>query len=254
MPERTLKLKPILVPVLTLVGLILIWEFIVYAFGIEKIILPAPHQIAKAFVSHWQELFMQTGITLFESIMGFLLGGFVAYVLAVAFVYSETTRMAVYPYAVAIKSTPLIAIAPLLVLWFGNGILSKVVMSALVAFFPVLVSAVDGLTAINRETLDLMRSLSASRWQIFKIIRFPNSLPALFSALKIASSLAVVGAVIGEFTGATEGIGHLITTSSYYLDTDLMFAAILMISAGGIAFFGLISYIGDKIVFWKENL
>lgn len=145
----------------------------------------------------------------------------------------------------------MIAIAPLLVIWFGNGLLSKVVMAALVAFFPVLVNAVDGLVSIDKEALDLMKSLNASQIQIFRKIRFPNSLPLVFSSLKIASTLAVVGAVIGEFTGATEGIGYLINTSSYYLNTDLMFAGIILISIGGILFFGLVAYLEKKIIFWK---
>lgn len=151
----------------------------------------------------------------------------------------------------ALKSTPLIAIAPLLVLWFGNGVLSKIVMSALVAFFPVLVNSVNGLANIDAEALDLMKSLSASKLQILIKIRVPASLPFVFASLKIASSLAVVGAVIGEFTGATQGIGHLIVTSSYYLETALMFAGVGMISLGGILFFGLVAYLERRLVFWR---
>jgi NitT/TauT family transport system permease protein len=245
-------IKPVLIPVITLIVLLLAWELADALFHFKKIILPAPHEIAYAFMIKWQVLFKNTGITMLESIFGFLLGSMVAFLLAISFIYSKTTRFAVYPYAVALKSTPLIAIAPLLVIWFGNGIQSKIVMSGLVAFFPVLVNAVDGLTSVDPEAIDLMKSLSASRWQIFWKIRFPHSLPYLFSSLKIASSLAVVGAVIGEFTGATEGIGHLINTSSYYLDTDVMFAGIIMISLCGVAFFGLVAYMERKVVFWKN--
>jgi NitT/TauT family transport system permease protein len=186
-----------------------------------------------------------------ESVLGFLLGSGGAYLVAILFVFSRTFQQAVYPYAVALKATPLIAIAPLLVLWFGNGLLSKIVMSALVAFFPVLVNSAIGLTAVDPEVLDLMRSLSASRWQVLTKIRIPNSLSYFMAGLKIASSLAVVGAVIGEFTGATEGIGHLINTSSYYLETPLMFAGVAMISLGGVLFFGLMAYLERKIVFWQ---
>nr|VFK14399.1 MAG: NitT/TauT family transport system permease protein [Candidatus Kentron sp. LPFa] len=244
-------IRIILIPVLTFFGLIILWEGMDAVFGIKKIIAPAPHEIALAFVAEWRILFKATGITMLESVLGFSLGSLIAFILAVFFVYSNTLRIALYPYAVALKSTPLIAIAPLLILWFGNGILSKVVMAALVAFFPVLVNAVDGLTSIEKDALNLMRSLSASQWQIFWKIRFPHSLPFIFSSLKIASSLAVVGAVIGEFTGSTSGIGHLINTSSYYLDTDVMFAAICMISLGGIIFFGIVAFAEKKIVFWR---
>lgn len=246
-------IKPIIIPAVALMVLLAGWEAVDLAFGIRKIILPAPHEIAHAFVTHGSILLRETGITMFESVLGFILGSATAFTLAAAFVYSSTIRYAVYPYAVALKSTPLIAIAPLLVLWFGNGILSKIVMSALVAFFPVLVNTAAGLTSIDPEALDLMKSLSASRWQIFWKIRFPHSLPSLFAALKIASSLAVVGAVIGEFTGATMGIGHLINTSSYYLDTDVMFAGIVMISTGGILFFGLVAWCERRVVFWQSE-
>lgn len=246
------RIKPVLIPVITLVALLAAWELADALFNFKKIIFPAPHEIAYAFAARWQDLFKNTGITMLESVLGFLLGSVTAFLLAISFIYSKTTRFAVYPYAVALKSTPLIAIAPVLVIWFGNGIWSKIVMSGLVAFFPVLVNAVDGLTSIDPEALDLMKSLSASRWQIFWKIRFPHSLPYLFSSLKIASSLAVVGAVIGEFTGATEGIGHLINTSSYYLDTDVMFAGIIMISLCGIAFFGIVAYLEKRLIFWRN--
>ncbi len=245
-------IKPVLIPVITLIALLLAWELADVLFHFKKIIFPAPHEIACAFAAKWQVLFKNTGITMLESVLGFLLGSTTAFLLAVSFIYSKTTRYAVYPYAVALKSTPLIAIAPVLVIWFGNGILSKIVMSGLVAFFPVLVNAVDGLTSVDPEALDLMKSLSASKWQTFWKIRFPHSLPRLFSSLKIASSLAVVGAVIGEFTGATMGIGHLINTSSYYLDTDVMFAGIVMISLSGVAFFGLVAYLERRVIFWKQ--
>ena len=251
MATGKIRIKQIGIPVITLVILLGSWQLADAVFGFNKIIMPSPVEVGKAFVANWQTLLTNTGITLWESILGFLFGSSVAFALAVSFVYSKTIRYAIYPYAVAIKSTPLIAIAPLLVIWFGNGLLSKVVMAALVAFFPVLVNAVDGLVSIDKEALDLMKSLNASQIQIFRKIRFPNSLPLVFSSLKIASTLAVVGAVIGEFTGATEGIGYLINTSSYYLNTDLMFAGIILISIGGILFFGLVAYLEKKMIFWK---
>lgn len=250
MLARTTGLRPFLIPAITLVFLLLLWQAADAVFDFNKIILPSPSEIGRAFAENYPILFKETGITLIESISGFLLGSVVAYLLAIAFVHSRTAQQAVYPYAVALKSTPLIAIAPLLVLWFGNGMLSKVVMSALVAFFPVLVNAVTGLSSVDSEAIDLMKSLSASRLQILTKLRIPNSAPYVFASLKIASSMAVVGAIIGEFTGSIQGIGHLINTSSYYLDTPLMFAGIAMISLGGILFFGLVAFLEERIVFW----
>ncbi len=245
-------MRHIIAPAVTFVLILCIWEISAWIFTINPIILPAPHLIIMAFFNNSARLFWETGITMLESVLGFLLGSVSAYLAAIVFVHYRTLQSALYPYAIALKSTPLIAIAPLLVLWFGNGIASKVVMSALVAFFPVLVNSVTGLSAIGQDALDLMKSLSATRWQILLKLRIPNSLGYLFSSLKIASSLAVVGAVIGEFTGATEGIGHLITNASYYLETPLMFAAIGMISLGGILFFGLMAFLEKKVVFWQE--
>jgi len=243
----------ILAPILLFLIIISTWEIADRIFDFNAVILPSPSEIYRAFNEHYIILFKETSITMVESILGFLLGSIIAYLLAILFTFSNLARDALYPYAIALKSTPLIAIAPLLVLWFGNGMFSKVIMSALVAFFPVLVNSVNGLNAVPKELLDLMKSLSASPWKVLIKVRIPYSLDYLFSSLKIASSLAVVGAVIGEFIGSTEGIGYLINTSSYYLETALMFAGIIMISIGGILFFGIISYLERKIVFWKEN-
>lgn len=251
MPTRNVGVRSVLVPTVALLALLALWQCAHKIFHLNSIVLPAPIEIGAAFCKNASSILRETGVTMFESVLGFVVGSVAAYLLAITFVYSRLVQEAVYPYAVALKSTPLIAIAPLLVLWFGNGLISKIVMSALVAFFPVLVNSISGMTAVDSEALDLMRSYSASRFQILKKIRMPNSLPYLFPALKIASSLAVVGAVIGEFTGATRGIGHLINTSSYYLDTPLVFAAIASISLGGIVFFGFVALFERLTLFWQ---
>lgn len=230
-----------------------VWEIIVALLDLNKIVIPAPTDILLALKLNYILLLKETGVTMLEAVLGFLLGSSFAFLLAVIFIHSQIIKSALFPYAIAIKATPLITIAPLLVLWFGNGILSKVVMSALVAFFPVLINSVKGLSSVDQEVIQLMSSLSASRWQVLTKVRFYNSLGYLFSALKTATSLAVVGAVIGEFTGAQSGIGHLISTSSYYLDTPLVFAGIMMISLGGILFFWVIGFLEQKIVFWEAR-
>jgi len=229
---------------------IAVWQLAVQAFHFDKVILPAPLDVVIAAAHNFRRLMTETGITMTESVLGFLAGAGGAFLLAVIFIHSRPVQRSVYPYAIALKSTPLIAIAPLLILWFGNGMLSKVVMSAMVAFFPVLVSSVAGLTAVDEAMLDLMNSLSASWLQILLKVRIPNSLPYLFASLKIASSMAVVGAVIGEFTGSTSGIGHLLTTSSYYLDTPVVFAGVIFITLAGLLFFGLVALTEKKVVSW----
>lgn len=253
MPAQETRIATVVIPAVTLVALVTLWELAVRLFDINPLIFPSPIEVWQAFRQDSTELFMETAITMTEAVLGFLIGSISAYILAIMFVHAKLIQDALYPYAIALKSTPLIAIAPLLVLWFGNGMLSKVVMSALVAFFPVLVNAVNGLRSVDAELLDLMKSLSATRRQVLMKIRIPNSLGYLFASLKIASSLAVVGAVIGEFTGATEGIGHYIVTSSYYLETARMFAGIIMISLGGILFFGFVAWLERRVVFWQEQ-
>jgi NitT/TauT family transport system permease protein len=248
-PRAAVIVAPLVLLILVLVG----WEAVVRLAHVNRIILPAPTEIIRAMGTDASLLLRETGVTMAEAVLGFVLGSGIAYALAIMFIYSTVLRTAIYPFAVGLKSTPLIALAPVLVLWFGNGMASKVVMAALVAFFPVLVNAVVGLNAIDPEAFDLMKSLSASRLQVLTKIRIPTSLPYVFAGLRVSSSLAVVGAVIGEFTGSIRGIGHVITTSSYYLDTDVMFAAVIMISLAGIALFAAIAYLDDRFVFWNKH-
>lgn len=247
-------MRTLVAPTILFFLVVVVWQTAVYLLEINPIILPSPIEIAAAMYEHPVRLLRETGVTMSEAILGFCLGSAVAFIMAVIFVHSDTIRDAVYPFAVALKSTPLVAIAPLLVLWFGNGMLSKVVMSAVIAFFPVLVNSVNGLLNVDRDTIDLMRSLSASRLQILIRVRIPSSLGFIFASLKIASSLSVVGAIIGEYTGSTRGIGYLINTSSYYLETPLMFAGIIMIAVGGIAFFAAISFLEQRLLFWQNPM
>ncbi len=248
MPRR---LKNILIPGILLLLVLAVWAAAVRLFHVNHLVIPTPLEVGRALVLKRGILARQTAITMSEALGGFVLGSVTAYLVAILFVYSDTLRRAFYPYAVALKSTPIIAIAPILIIWFGNGLFSKVVMAALVAFFPVLVNAVDGLSSVGVDTMDLMQSLTASHWQVLVKVRIPNSLPALLAGLKVASSLAVVGAVIGEFTGATEGIGYLINVSSYYLDTPLMFAGVIMIGLAGVAFFKVLEAIEPTLIFGR---
>jgi NitT/TauT family transport system permease protein len=247
------QLKPAIPPIVFLFLLVGFWQLVDVVFHLRTIIFPSPLEVGAAFFQYPKRLLFESSITMGEAVGGFALGTATAYLLSIAFVFSRLLRDAIYPYAIALKSTPLIAIAPLLVLWFGNGMLSKIVMSALVAFFPVLVNAAVGLTRVEQEALDLMRSLSATRLQTLRIIRIPNSIPYLLAGMKVASSLAVVGAIIGEFTGASRGIGYVINTSSYYLETPLMFASVISIAVGGVAFFALIAALEQRLACWSPE-
>jgi NitT/TauT family transport system permease protein len=230
------------------------WWGIAVGLKINPIILPTPRAVLGAFAQNWSRLVIETAITMAEAVLGFVLGGVAAYLVAVAFIRWHVVHEAMYPYAIALKSTPLIALAPLLTMWLGDGVAAKVVMAAIVAYFPVLVGAVQGLANVDQELSDLMRSYSASWWQVLVKVRVPRSMNPVFAALKTASSLAVVGAVIGEFTGSTRGVGHLINIASAYFETPLMFAAVITLSLAGVAFFGLVSLAQRKVLDWEVQL
>lgn len=226
------------------------WEFLVRAFSIPQYLLPAPSAIAVDFAASINSLLFHAGITLWEAFLGFLLANALGILVAIAFAHSKTLEKGLYPFAIALKTTPIVAMAPLLILWFGNGIASKVAAAALIAFFPAIVNTTRGLKSIDNEALDLFKSLSASKWQIFSKLRFPTALPYIFSALKISTSLAVVGAIVGEFVGANKGIGFVILVSSYHLEIVKMFSAVIAAALTGIIFFWIISLIEKRIVFW----
>lgn len=247
------KLKESIVPTLFFVGTLVIWEVFVLILDIPEYILPTPTEITYEIVTNFDTLLVHTGITMFEAVIGYIIANVLGFVVAVIFVHSRTIEKGLYPYAIALKTTPIMAIAPLLILWFGTDLSSKIVASAIVCFFPILISTVKGLKAVDEDALDLFRSFFANRWQIFTKLRLPNSLPYIFSALKISTGLAVVGAVVGEFVGANKGIGYVILVSTYHLETVRMFAGVVMIAVGGILFFLLVGLIENKIVFWQKS-
>lgn len=230
---------------------LVLWELTVRALGIRPLILPGPTAIVHAMSQHGWTLLLQTSVTMYEAVAGFLIAVVAGLLLAVVFVHSNPARRAVYPYAVALKATPLVAVAPLIVLWFGTGVSSKVIMASLIAFFPVLVNALKGLTAVEPEVDELARSLAAPWWRVLVHVRLPGCLPYLFQAMRIASTLSVVGALIAEFTGTSRGIGYVITQSTYYLDTPLTFAAVTCITAAAVAFFYAIGLLESYCVFWQ---
>lgn len=246
------RLREIFLPVLFFLGILALWEGFVFIFNIPQYLLPKPTNIFSEIVINFNSLLKHTGITMLEAVIGFLLGNILGFVAAVIFSHSETAEKGFYPYAIALKTTPILAMAPLLVLWFGTGMTSKIVASAIVCFFPILVNTVKGLKTISSEYLDLLKSFSARRYQIFIKLRLPNSLPYIFSALKISTGLAMVGAIVGEFVGAKEGIGFIILISTYHLETVRMFAAIIMSALGGVLFFYLINLIEKWVVFWQR--
>lgn len=247
-----IKLKRTLTPILVSFGVLVIWEFVISITNYPEYLLPRPSVIFSALVANFDSLLYHTGITLFEAVVGFVIANILAFFIAVIFTHSKIIEAGFRPFVVALQTTPIIAMAPLLVLWFGSDIGSKIAAAALVSFFPTIVNGVKGLETIDEDALDLFKSFSATRRQIFAKLRLPNSLPFFFQALKTSATLSVIGAIVGEFVGANRGIGYIILTSTYHMETVKMFTAIIMSAAAGMLFYGIVSIIEKKIVFWQK--
>ena len=228
------------------------WKGVCMLARINTLLLPAPDEVLGVFLARRSELLQAAGWTGLEAFLGLVLGSVVAFGLALVFVVLPGVRKTIYPYAVALKSTPLVVLAPLLVLWFGHGLLAKILMAAIVAFFPVLVSSVQGLDSAPENLIDHVRTVTPSEWSILWHVRIPSSLPHLLGGVKIASSLSVVGAVIAEFTGASVGLGHLVNSSLYYLETPLMLASTIVLGFLGVFFFTSLDFLERKVIFWSR--
>ncbi|TET21449.1 MAG: ABC transporter permease [Candidatus Stahlbacteria bacterium] len=244
--------KDVIPPILVCIAVLGLWELIVRVAHVPNYLLPAPSQIFAEIVKTILPLLKDTAVTMLESVLGFIVGSGLAVGVSVIFTHSKLMERSFYPYAIALKTIPIIAIAPLLILWFGNGIPAKVVMAALICFFPVIVNTTKGLQSVSPAALDLFGSLSASRWQVLWKLRFPMALPYIFSALKISATLAVIGAIVGEMAGANIGLGYTILIASYYIDTNMLFAAIVLASLVGVAFFGLVALIEKRALYWHD--
>jgi NitT/TauT family transport system permease protein len=237
-------------PAIFLIGVGVVWELIVRTFNIPVYIFPPPSLVASAMVKYANSLSSHFCVTLYETLVGFAAGALTGVAIAICITYSNFLRNALYPLLILAQSVPKNALAPLALIWLGFGIESKVFLVILITFFPIVVNTAAGLIAVERELLYLINSLSATTWQIFRKIRFPNSLPYIFTGLKIAITLAVVGAVIAEFVGGNQGLGYLIVSASGELNTSLVFAAILLLAVMGIALFSAISFAERKLMPW----
>ncbi|MGO4537363.1 ABC transporter permease [Paenibacillus sp. 2TAB19] len=244
------KTKEIMYPVAFALGFILIWELAVRLFDIPVYLLPAPSAVLTVIDG---SLASHMFVTLMEALIGFVLANILGMITAVIFVHSKPIEKGIFPLAIALKTTPLVALAPLLVVWMGTGYSSKIVASMLICFFPILVNSVKGLKAIEHEAWELFSTYKGTKLEIFWKLRLPTSLPYVFSALKISTSLAIVGAIVGEFVGANKGLGYVVLVSSYHMDTPIMFSAIIASALCGLVLFWGISWLEKKVVFWQRT-
>ncbi|SMO84547.1 ABC transporter permease [Melghirimyces algeriensis] len=252
------RLRRILPPVLTVILFLIVWEAGVRLSGIEDWLLPAPSGIAISFAESWELVQRHTWPTLQEATLGFVLGIGVALLLAVLIDLFPWLRRGVYPLLIGSQTVPIIAIAPLLILWFGYGLFPKVLIVALVTFFPVVVNTVDGLSSADSDQVRLLKSMGANDWQIFRLVRFPQALPSFFSGMKIAATYGILGAVIAEWLGASEGLGVFLIRSQNSFAADQVFVAIVVITFWSLVLFSLVQLIARFATPWvyiekKEN-
>jgi len=229
-----------LYPGLTLLLLLLAWEVGVGVLRIPDFILPPPSEIATEMVTQRHSLWPHTIVTAMEVLAGFGLSLAIGIPLGIMIVYSPVFERTIYPLLVSSQTIPKIAVAPLFLFWFGFGATSKIVVALLIAFFPMVISTVIGLRAIESEMIHLARSMGASQLLTFLKIRLPNALPNIFGGMKVAITLAVVGAVVGEFVGADKGLGYVVVLANGALNTRLLFAAIVLLSLLGIVLFAAV--------------
>ena len=240
-------------PLVVFVVLIATWEGLIWGLSVQSYLVPAPSAVVSAL---WNGLssglyFAHLWVTAAEALIGFVAGSLLGLTLGTVIVVFPLMERIVYPYVVALQTVPKVAIAPLMVVWFGFGLTSKVLVVALVSLFPVLVNTIAGLRAVDQERLDLLGSLAASRWQVFRYLRFPNALPFIFAGLNTAIVLAVIGAIVGEFVGANKGLGFLILQANYQLDIAGAFSLFAVLSVMGVTLHGTLRWLERRCVFWN---
>jgi len=231
------------------------WQGAVWFFAIPSIVVPGPGSVLLALRDGMLngELPAHFLVTFGEVVMGFVAGALLGLFWGVLVGLFPLLERVVYPYIVAFQTVPKVAIAPIIVIWFGYGMTSKVIITATIAFFPVLANTIVGLRAAPRDQVELLIALTASRWQIFRLVRFPQALPYIFVGLDVAIVLAVIGAIVGEFVGAQAGLGYLILQRDFNLDMAGVFAILLILSALGIGLHLLVTGLQRRVVFWMDN-
>lgn len=242
-----------MLPAITLLLLLALWQVLVTSLNVPALLLPPPSAIAAELV-RWRGLLLEHSfVTLYETILGFLLGIALGVPIAVAISTSRVLQNTIYPLIILAQSIPKVTIAPLFLIWLGYGVLPKVFVGFLVAFFPIVIDTATGLNAVEPELIDLTRALSASEWQTLWRIRFPHALPFFFSGLKVSITLAVIGAVIGEFVGANKGLGYLILTGTAELKTAFVFACMFLLSVIGIGLFAALVAVERLLLPWHAS-
>jgi putative hydroxymethylpyrimidine transport system permease protein len=251
------RVRRIVLPALLLAALVGAWQIaasngaIAEALSIEPFLVPSPAEVAEALWHNRTLLWDNTWVTLREILLGLALGVVVGALLALPMRFSTLLRDTFFPLAIATQAVPVVVVAPILVVWFGFGIVPKIVIVAFACFFPVLVNTLDGLRSVDPEAVKMMRTLDGSRWAIFRRVEAPNALPSFFTGVKVAAAFAPVVALFAELVGSSAGLMHQIQTDNANLEVARMFAAVVIVTVIGILLFGLTALAERLVVRWR---
>jgi NitT/TauT family transport system permease protein len=244
---------PYLYPIIATVVLFSVWEVIARYAHVSPLILPSPSAILQTALAKFPVLMMMSAVTAYEFVLGFILAIVVGLPLGALIVYARPVEMTFYPLLVAFQTIPKAAVAPVLIVWLGTGSTSKILIAFAISFFPIVVDTIIGLRSSQPETIYLARSMGATPFQIFRHVRFPSALPAIFGGLKVASTLAVIGAIVGEFVSSDSGLGYLLLVANGELDTRLVFACVLVLTVLGLVFYFVIETLEKVCVRWHVS-
>ena len=251
--RRRRRIGTIAVPAIGAIGVLAVWQALIAVLRVKEYLVPAPTAVARALVDNWHTLLKNAWPTTIESLAGFAIGNLFAIGLAVVFVHSKTLEQTFYPMAVVLRTIPIVAVAPLLVLLLGQGYAPKIAIAALISFFPTLVNMVRGFGSVDPQALELMRVLSASRREVFLKLRLVNSLPFLFAALKIATGACIIGAIVAEWIGSDAGLGVLVINATTQFETPLLYATMATASVMALIFFGVVALVEKLVVRWEAD-
>ncbi len=243
-------ISPGMRPIWLLVVLVVLWDVAIRLFKIPPYLIPNPQSVVGQFIAEWPMLARESLPTIYATLGGFALSVVIGVPIAMWIAYSRVVESFVYPLLVFSQSIPKVAVAPLFVVWFGFGVVPKVIAAFLLGFFPVVVSTVQGFKSVEADVIDLARSMGAGPLKIFLKFRLPTALPAIFSGLKVSVTLAVVGAVVGEFVGSNSGLGYVLQKANGTFDLPLMFAALVLLSMIGVLLFLLVEWVERLLMPW----
>ncbi|NLS07269.1 ABC transporter permease [Rhizobium sp. P32RR-XVIII] len=240
-------------PVLITVGFFLFWEIACVVFQIDRFILPRPSEVAVELVSQFQALWLNSVFTFYTTLAGFAVAVVVGVFLGMLVGAMPSVYRGLYPIMVGLNSIPKVAIVPILVIWFGIGMMPAILTAFSIAFFPIMVNVATGLATIEPELQDVLRALGASRWQILRKVGLPRAMPFLFASLKVAITLAFIGSVVAETVASDRGIGYLMMSASARFDVPLVFAGLFVIAIMGVVMYELFAYVERRMTFWATR-